>query len=204
MLFKQGKQTTLKINGGNYTIPTDFRICLNLLLSILNEDETAVFKYLQEYKLPLENIEESLNELSKFLSGGAKAPLDASKTDSSFFKIFDFVQDEYLICASFLMDYKIDLNTVELSWSQFMHLLINLSEETPLKKAIHFRAVDISKVPKEQKEFYKQMKKHFELKTPNKENKPSITAEDRHNEWKKAVQDAFDKAERKLNQNRKE
>lgn len=202
-LFSYEKETTLLIDGVEYKIPTDFRFCLNLLLSILNEDEKKVINILNRYNLPLNKFETCLIELSTFLSCGGLPPLDESKNDNSFFKVFDFEQDENLIFASFLTDYKIDLNTATLHWWQFMGLLTNLSEETPLMKAIHYRTVDISKVPKEQRELYKQMKQRYKLARKEKqEPKKQMTAEERHKEWIQKAEQAFKKAEKQI-KNRK-
>lgn len=87
----------------------------------------------------------------------------ASKLFKQKRKIFDFEADASRISASFLMQYNIDLTNVrernKLSWAFFNALLDGLNDDTPFRKAVGFRTMDIDKdATDEQREYIKKMK----------------------------------------------
>lgn len=78
-------------------------------------------------------------------------------------KAFDFEVDASRISASFLMQYNIDLTNVrernKISWAFFNALLDGLNDDTPFRKAVGFRTMEIDKdASDEQREYLKKMK----------------------------------------------
>ncbi len=87
--------------------------------------------------------------------------LDIQKeTDDMSIPAFDFMEDAGRIYSSFLYDYQIDLYQKQgvLSWTDFLQLLENLSEETQFQKAVGYRTM---KVPR-RTEYNKEDVKHIE------------------------------------------
>ena len=79
-------------------------------------------------------------------------------------KVYDFYYDAELIYAAFWGQYNIDLSTRELHWWQFKTLFDNLSEETQFIKVVGYRSVNLETIKdKEQKKFYRRMKRIYKL-----------------------------------------
>lgn len=184
-------QNSIIVDGEEYKIPSDFRSGIRLGIIFCNEDKEELLKYLTENHLPVKK--ETIEELSGFLSGGV-APTKNDKEGNSFLLDFDFVEDESYIYSSFLSEYNIDLYSVELHWIQFWRLLTALNEQCIFMKVLHYRTVDISKVPKEQKEFYKQMKRKYQLKGRGEEKPQARTLEERNKQWLEQVNNAYERA----------
>lgn len=82
--------------------------------------------------------------------------------------IYDFDEDAEYIYSSFLMDYGIDLIEQQgrLQWDRFLVLFKNLSDETPMGKALYYRTCEIPKYTKdnaEERKRIRKMKKKYEL-----------------------------------------
>ena len=131
------------------------------------EDEEKTIQALQLYykKCP-KNIDEAINKMLWFYSCGKENTLKAdSKTGSSSEKIYDFDYDDEYIYSAFLDQYGIDLNEIEyLHWWKFKAMFKALKEDNEIVKIMGYRSIDLSKVEdKKQKEFYKKMKKIYEI-----------------------------------------
>ncbi|WP_374964624.1 Gp15 family bacteriophage protein [Lysinibacillus sp. RS5] len=90
---------------------------------------------------------------------------------------YDFTEDAEYIYASFLMDYNMDLfeQQGKLSWYKFIALFNNLSDETPMGKALHYRTCSVPKSDKHNADEIKRirsMKEKYMLKSA----KPLIEA----------------------------
>lgn len=162
--------TTVDIEGIEYEINSDFRasILFELLMQDVEiEDEEKIIQALQLYykKCP-KNIDEAINKMLWFYSCGKENALKAdSKTGSSSEKIYDFDYDDEYIYSAFLDQYGIDLNEIEyLHWWKFKAMFKALKEDNEIVKIMGYRSIDLSKVEdKKQKEFYKKMKKIYEI-----------------------------------------
>lgn len=83
--------------------------------------------------------------------------------------IMDWDVDQWRIYAAFRNQYNIDLHTAELHWFAFMGLLGNLQECT-LTHVMDIRQKKItSKMSKDEKTAYRNMKKIFAIKAPENE-----------------------------------
>lgn len=162
--------TTVDIEGIEYEINSDFRtsILFELLMQDVEiEDEEKIIQALQlYYKKRPNNIEEAINKMLWFYSCGKENDLKSnSKTGSSSEKIYDFDYDDEYIYSAFLDQYGIDLNEIEyLHWWKFKAMFKALKEDNEIVKIMGYRSIDLSKVEdKKQKEFYKKMKKTYEI-----------------------------------------
>ena len=79
-----------------------------------------------------------------------------------------------LILAAFRQQYSIDLLTAELHWWEFKSLFEGLTDQTKFIQVVGYRTADISKLDKEQKQRYTELKKFYAL--------PKEKAQDRSQE----------------------
>ena len=86
-------------------------------------------------------------------------------------QVYSFQYDDDYIYAAFLEQYGIDLQDVEdLHWWKFRALFKGLREDTEIVKIMGYRSIEItSKMPKEQREFYKKMQSVHALPIPDAE-----------------------------------
>ena len=80
-------------------------------------------------------------------------------------QIYSFEHDAGLIYAAFLLAYNIDLQDIEyMHWWRFRFLFNSLPKDCEFVRAMEYRSIDINdKMPKEQKDFYKKMKRMYAL-----------------------------------------
>lgn len=93
-------------------------------------------------------------------------------------EVMNFNEDAERIYSSFLKDYNINLieEQGKLSWKEFITLLSNLSEDTPLMKAVYFRTVELptGRENAEKRKYLAQMKKTFELESTKQKRQESM------------------------------
>lgn len=78
--------------------------------------------------------------------------------------IYSFIHDWGFIYSAFMQCYGIDLFDTELHWWKFKSLFDCLSEETQFSKILGYRSIVInSKMSKEEKKFYRNMKRIYGL-----------------------------------------
>lgn len=78
--------------------------------------------------------------------------------------MFSYEYDDGYICAAFMQQYHIDLNSAKLHWWKFHALMLSLSDSTEFVKIMGYRSVEInSKMTAAQKAFYQKMKKQYKL-----------------------------------------
>ncbi|MBD5504592.1 MAG: hypothetical protein HDR09_12920 [Lachnospiraceae bacterium] len=80
-------------------------------------------------------------------------------------QIYSFEYDAGLIYAAFLLAYNIDLQDIQyMHWWRFRFLFNSLPKDCEFVRAMEYRSIDITdKMPKEQKDFYKKMKRLYAL-----------------------------------------
>ena len=80
-------------------------------------------------------------------------------------QVYSFEHDAGLIYAAFLLAYNIDLQDIRyMHWWRFRFLFNSLPRDCEFVRAMEYRSLDISdKLPKEQKDFYKKMKRLYAL-----------------------------------------
>lgn len=79
--------------------------------------------------------------------------------------LYSFEHDAGLIYAAFLQAYSIDLQDIEyMHWWRFRFLFNSLPKDCEFVRAMEYRSIDINdKMAKEQKEFYRKMKRMYAL-----------------------------------------
>ena len=119
----------VKIGNKRYKINTDFRIAIECQ-SIATDKNIGDFERALAiiYKLfgddgikDAENYDKLLELATKFLSCGKEVKSSNEEPD------MDFVQDMDYIEASFMSDYNIDLQSIEMHWWKFYNLINGLS-----------------------------------------------------------------------------
>ncbi len=138
-----------EVNGQRYKLNTDvetakecFRISDDPSISDYERPLAIIYKLFGF--VPTENLDLFLAKAVKFLQCGKEAVNEADADEEP--KDMDINYDEGFIAASFMSDYKIDLNTANLHYWQFMDLLQGLSEECILSRVRKIRSYDLSEI----------------------------------------------------------
>ncbi len=130
--------------GVYYPIRTDFSVWLEFARLIEQEEARGILRALNlcyKCRRP-DNPLEAIKLLCEFFAGGAQTGGESSSGE----QIISFTQDEELIYASFLSDYRIDLSKERLHWWRFLALLKNLSPDSSLMRVAHIRAAKLSDI----------------------------------------------------------
>lgn len=158
---------TITIEGVEYQVDTDFRVWVRfqgILLSDGTDDEKAVKVCDLMAKIGLPQTKEALDAMIQFYSGAS----NENKTGSGGnVQAYDFEKDSEYIFSAFLDSYGIDLTTEKLHWWRFKALFKSLPEDCQMCKIMMYRTIDLKKVPKEQRKFYREMKQRYSLKSGN-------------------------------------
>nr|DAG86785.1 MAG TPA: hypothetical protein [Caudoviricetes sp.] len=77
---------------------------------------------------------------------------------------YSYDNDFDLIVSAFKQQYGINLFSDDMHWFEFKSLFDGLSESTMFRKIVGYRTVDLSKVPKEQKKEYAELKDFYRIK----------------------------------------
>lgn len=155
----------MQIGGQPYKIDTDFRrwIAFQSLFTADKSDEEKLLElteFMKELALPTTNT--ALEEMLKFFAGAVAQNTGQSSAQTR--AAFDFEQDCEYIYSAFLTQYGIDLACEKLHWFKFKSLFKSLSSELEFCKIMHYRTVNIKDLPKEQRQYYLQMKARYALR----------------------------------------
>lgn len=161
---------TVSIDGMEYPIHTDFRAAINfeLLMSGSLEDYEKTEKALQIFYgdyVPV-NLQAALDKILWFYTGG-KDEVQKELGNKTYF----FDHDDEYIYSAFRDQYDVNLQTVDyMHWWEFLAMFKSLRDDNEISKIIGYRAVKIdSKMSKEQKAFYKKMKRMYAPKKDEEE-----------------------------------
>lgn len=177
MKFTECLPTTVEIEGVEYPINTDFRTSIQfetLLQGETNEVKIllGILRLYYGENVP-ENIPKAVEKALWFYSGGN---LKEKSKDSRKESFYSFDYDGDYIYSAFLEQYGIDLSDAKLHWWKFRAMFMSLNNKTKFSEIIGYRSLKLSgKMSKEDKEFYKKMKRIYALPKNQKE-------EDRMNE----------------------
>jgi hypothetical protein len=177
---------SLNIEGMEVEINCDFRTSLRfneLTKGKEKLNEKDIFKILELYfpivknttdnskesdrKLclhVLENHKEALDKIFWFFRCGEEIQEDNQSEGKQSQEILSYEYDSDYIYTALLGQFKKDVTKEnDLHWWSFKAMLNSLSEDTELRQRMKIRAADITKVPKEQQEYYRKMKKLYEI-----------------------------------------
>lgn len=136
----------VKIGGAEYDLNTGYEYalacfrCINDLDISDAERALGVIGLLYKDTPPEEHMQEALRLAVKYLQCGKDARPIYRKRD------MDFEADATYIKASFLSDYKIDLDETNLHWWKFCALLQGLTDDCILNRVRDLRNYDLSSV----------------------------------------------------------
>ena len=163
--------TEVLINGEKCKINSNFRTSL-LFFLLMNDKALTQRQKIQQAMIlyydrifPTNLLEEAIDKAMWFFRCG-KDLTTSSKTGNSNKKVLDYDIDADLIYSAFLSQYNIDLQDIKyLHWWKFKALMDGLEDNNRICEIIKFRSVDVNKIKdKEQKKYYKQMQKIYEIK----------------------------------------
>ena len=179
---------TVMVGGEEYEIRTDFSI--SMLFELLMQDGSVEpadkTKQALELYYPVipGNYKEAVEALLWFYKCGKadnpqKQKINARKSKT---RVYSFEYDDDYIYAAFMTQYGIDLQDVEdLHWWKFRAMFNSLTNQCEFVKIMEYRSIDLKDdMPKEQKSFYRKMKRIYAL--------PSMDDED---ERTNAIADAL-------------
>lgn len=158
----------VEIGGAEVKINTDFRISIqfeNLLKDTKLNDEEIFNKALSLYYPvlpPEEDINEAVQKMLWFYRCG-KEYKEEKKAKKAQKEIYSFEYDADKIYSAFLDQYRVDLQECELHWWKFKAMFNSLKEDNEISKIMSIRAMDTSKLSKEQKEHYNKLKKIYAI-----------------------------------------
>lgn len=158
---------TITVDGVEYPVNTDFREWVRfqgiLLADGTNDGKAAkIFDLMSEMGLP--QTKDSLDAMLQFYAG---ASTENNTGGGKNVRAYDFEKDSEYIFSAFLDSYGIDLTTARLHWWRFKALFKSLPEDCQMCKIMMYRTIDLKKVPKEQRKFYREMKARYALKSGN-------------------------------------
>ena len=147
-------------------IETSFRNWINFELAMndktIQESERILYglsSVYDEKEITEKTIKERIDGAFDFLNGWHTQTNETASTGE---KVLDFEIDAPQIYASFLMQYGINLTKAKMHWYEFMPLLINLGQETPMGYIMHIRGCKVEGT-KEQKEWIRKQKRLYRL-----------------------------------------
>lgn len=146
-------------------IKTSFRNWVNFELAMNDQTMQETDRILcglssvYDIKYLTNNIAKRIDGATEFLNGWHT---QMNKTASTGERVLDFDIDAPQIFASFMMQYGINLTNAKLHWYEFMPLLINLSQETPMGYIMHIRGCKVEGT-KEQKEIIRRQKNIYRI-----------------------------------------
>ena len=163
--------TKIEVGGLFYEIDADFRTGIAFELLMLDEEFTEMEKASRAIELYFPRIPEDEGEAMEkilwfYLCGREETNREEKEEMKATHKniVYSYEYDAGSIYAAFLSQYGIDLVEIPfLHWWKFKALFHALDENLEFMKIMRYRAVDITKVPKEQQDFYRKMKRLYAL-----------------------------------------
>ena len=166
ILAKKDLPNSIKVNGNDYRIKTDFRTWIKYECILQDDDIPDQFRLiliiqlLGNDKLLYEDSESVQSALFSFYR--LDQPIRKSNRESTD-KAYSFEIDMPWIYAAFQEQYQIDLLTADLHWWEFKSMFDSLSGETMFGKIMGYRTADISKMSKSMQKEMGELKAYWSL-----------------------------------------
>lgn len=167
MSLYQKPPESIIVSGVEYPVETDFRAWIRFQGILLSDDTNdvkadKVCQLMESMQIP--TTKECLDSMLAFYAGASTE----NKTGSGGnVQAYDFERDSEYIFSAFLDSYGIDLTTERLHWWRFKALFKSLPEDCQMCKIMMYRTIDLKKVPKDHRKFYREMKARYALKSGN-------------------------------------
>lgn len=165
--------TTVTVAGVEVPIHWDFRASVRFgeLMGGSLPDEEKIRLALEIYypQLP-PSLDEAVEKMLWFYRAGKEAEADGANP-GKLEQIYSFSYDDEYIYSAFLDQYGIDLQDIpSLHWWKFKAMFQGLKSDNRIVEIMGYRSVEISpQMTKEQKQFYRKMKKMFAIPLPQTE-----------------------------------
>ena len=138
--------TKAEVAGKIYPLNTDYRVALQCFDIIedpdISDEERALAVI---YKLfgfvPVDNVQQFMQAAAKFLSCGESQDSHRARR-----KDMDFGQDAKYIAASFMSDYRIDIEAEDMHFWKYYALLCGLTDKCVLSRVRDLRTFDLSEI----------------------------------------------------------
>ncbi|MDD4689187.1 MAG: bacteriophage Gp15 family protein [Eubacteriales bacterium] len=164
-ILSQALPDCIIFDGNSYKLNTDFKVWIEFEKIMRNKDLSPIIKIAYISELCFKEVPPACGALFEalldFYNGGKreKAPAEGNRKPT-----ISFEADGDYIFSAFYSQYGIDLTDNSMHWYKFKALFSGLSEDNMIVKIMHYRSVDISSIKdKNQKEFYRKMKKLYRL-----------------------------------------
>ena len=172
-LLTEAAPKTVSIAGVEVPIRWDFRTSIRFeqLMEEDLPDEEKLAQALALYypQIPF-SLEEAVEKLLWFYAAGKEDTAQTGKTGRGEPRIYSYRYDDEYIYAAFLDQYGIDLQEADLHWWKFKAMFQGLKSDNRIVEIMGYRAMEIpSKMSREQKEFYRKMKKQYAIPLPKSE-----------------------------------
>lgn len=135
-----------EVDGVRYKINTDYRVALRCFEviddnTICDEERALAIVYLLFGCLPEKNIAEFLRIAGNYLRcGEEEITAETAERD------IDFIADEKYIAASFMSDYKINLNSTDMHFWQYIQLIQGFTDKSVMSRVREIRNYDLSEL----------------------------------------------------------
>lgn len=174
--------TTVSIQGAEVPINWDFRVSIRFE-ELMAEDRPEEDKLLLALNLYYPQVPQPLEDAVERLLWFYRAGKDENAGKGNpgrAEQIYSFSYDDEYIYAAFLDQYGVDLQDVpSLHWWKFRAMFAGLKSDNRIVEIMGYRSMEISpQMPKEQKQFYRKMKKQFAIPLPQSEREKLSAIED--------------------------
>ncbi len=173
-MFLEKLPKSLKIGETDYPIRTDFRTWIkveSILKDINIPDELKLSMiyiicdlFYENEDISNENVDAIFDSIFSFWR--MYKPIN-SRSRITHEIAYDYDIDFDLIVAAFKQQYNINLFNADMHWFEFKALFDGLGENTIFRRIVGYRTVDLSKVPKEQRKEYAELKAFYRIKNEN-------------------------------------
>lgn len=186
--------TTVTVFGEKVPVNTDFRVGVSIETEMLQSspDVEGLLQLFYMNDIP-EDVEEAAKQMIEFYAKYDENDDIENAAPVSKKRLYDFKQDADALTASFRQAYGIDLETDELHWWKFRRLMFGLPVDSPFMQRVQIRSVDINKVNKSQKKYYRRMKALYAIRQTD--HKKRMSLEERDEMMKNRVHRRFQEAQ---------
>lgn len=145
----------IEVSGKVYKINTDYKYALACFEALEDKDINDIARAMalvcillgkengDEVDIP-DFTQNELNEVIPVLIKYLSHNENDEDTRTGGKKDFDFIQDRKYINASFMSDYRIDLETTDMHWWKFCELIEGLTDKSILNRVRDLRNTDLS------------------------------------------------------------
>lgn len=170
-MFLESLPRSIRIGDIDYPIRTDFRTWIKVESILKDSNIPDGFKLSMIYiicdlfygnkDISTESIDAVFDGIFSFWR--MYKPVN-EKAKISHDIAYSYDNDFDLIVSAFKQQYGINLFSDDMHWFEFKSLFDGLSESTMFRKIVGYRTVDLSKVSKEQKKEYAELKEFYRIK----------------------------------------